>query len=630
MFQSSFFFSRLHQKMTLSNRSNIIILAVFGTALYAQDELTKRMYDISNGPQQYYSSDAYSYFTSKGFSLPPQKSRDEAVRSFQAATRLAAMGSRAKEALSVLVTAYPQAVHVTEILNVHYSGEGTFEDWVQTYVAGEKNKFILSSPFLDYAAMSPCEPFIVSTPEVTRVNGAAVTIPTKDLVNISVTHTVYFGAYALTAITGEQFGVDREKWQQWWKNTPAAPAPATTAARPSGRLRNGQLFSDIVLRGKYRMFLSTGDNLVGRIEAKDDTSLILETSDGKAYTFRPSIIIRYEYLEPPKNTEPQSRNAAAIDSMPFSFDELRGRKIGGRQLEIHINSGMVFRGILMEIDSQGIKLQVGNSTIPITREVVKNIRIVPPPPKTAPPLQRQETAPAYRDTVVVKSTETDEWGKPKPDSTYVGTITGEEADFLIITTSGAADKRIPRNRIVRVVKKSTGSYEAVIKRYAKPLFCPNEMFLVDLPPGKPGRPFFKVCVDRYEYPNIKGSRPKINVSYDDARALCHKRGKRLCTAEEWQWACGGIEGYTYPYGWNPEEEKCNTDGSRPPEPSGSRHNCVSKFGGYDMAGNVFEWVIGPRKQPSFMGGPYSKCQTITEGVGGSAKPQSGFRCCKGN
>jgi formylglycine-generating enzyme required for sulfatase activity len=156
------------------------------------------------------------------------------------------------------------------------------------------------------------------------------------------------------------------------------------------------------------------------------------------------------------------------------------------------------------------------------------------------------------------------------------------------------------------------------------------MFFVDIPPGKQNRPFFKVCVDRYEYPNVKDAAPKINSSYDEARALCSKRGKRLCTADEWQWACSGLEGYTYPYGWNPEKEKCNTDGNRPPEASGVRSNCVSKFGGYDMVGNVFEWVTDGKKQPSVMGGPYSKCQTITGGVGGSAKPQTGFRCCKSN
>ncbi|MBN1308925.1 MAG: SUMF1/EgtB/PvdO family nonheme iron enzyme [Chitinispirillaceae bacterium] len=629
MFYRSMFSCGLHRMLSLSPLMKIIVLTVFSIDLHAQDELTKLMYDISNGPQHYYSPDAYSYFTGKGFSLPVQKSRDDAVKCFKAVIAMAEMGGKAKEALTVLLTAYPQAVHVTEILNVHYSGEGTFEDWVQTYVAGEKNKFILSSPFLEYKAMSPCEPFILSTPEVTRLNGEPVTIPTKDLVNISVTHTVYFGAYALTAITGEQFGIDREKWQQWWKGgvATATAAPARSALE---RLRSGQLFSDIILHGTYRMFLSTGDELTGRVEAKSDTSLIVETTDGKAYTFRPSIITKYEYLEPPKRSLSPSRNDVNADSMPFSFDELRDRKIGGRQLEVRINSGMVFRGTLKEIDSQEIKLQVGSSTIPITREVVIDIRIVPPPPKTAPHVRQRETAPVHLDTVVVRGTGTDEGEKPKKDSIYVGTITGHDADFLVIAISGAGEKRIPRNRILRVVKKSTASYEAIIKRYAEPLFCPDDMFLVDLPPGKPGRPFFKVCVDRYEYPNVKGAHPRINVSYDDALSLCHKRGKRLCTAEEWKWACGGIEGYTYPYGWNLEKGKCNVDGSRTPEPSGSRHNCVSKFGGYDMVGNVFEWVTGPKKQPSFMGGPYSKCQTLTEGVGGSAKPQSGFRCCKGN
>ncbi len=410
----------------------------------------------------------------------------------------------------------------------------------------------------------------------------------------------------------------------------ATSATPAVSPRPSGMLRSGQLFGDIVIRGQYRMFLSTGDNLVGRVEAKDDTSLILETSDGKAFTFRPSIIIKYEYLEPPKTRENSSSAASPDDSLPFSFDQLRARHVGARQLEVRINSGMVFRGTLKEIDSLEMKLQVGNSIIPIARDVVLNIRLVPSQPRTPPVKQQPAAVASRRDTVVVKNTESDDWGKPKPDLVYTGTITGEDADNLVIATSDAGDKKIPRGRIIRVVKNSTESYETIIKRYAEPLFCPDDMFLVDLPPGKQGRPFFKVCVDRYEYPNFKGTQPDVNVSYDDARALCHKRGKRLCTADEWQWACGGLEGYTYPYGWNPEEEKCNTDGNRAAEPSGSRHNCVSKFGGYDMTGNVFEWVTGPKKQPSIMGGPYSKCQTITEGVGGSAKPQSGFRCCKGN
>jgi hypothetical protein len=486
--------------------------------------------------------------------------------------------------------------------------------------------------------MSKCENFIASTYEITRISGETVTIPTKDVVNISVTHTIYFGACALSQISGENFGIDLEKWRSWWNAGPVeaattAPETAPPQVRSSGQLKSGQLFSDIVVKGVYRMYLSTGDELEGRVEAKDDTSLILETTDRKAYTFRPSIIFRYEYLEPPKSGANQVRKNPGADTLALTFDELLSRQDDGRTLEIRISSGMVFRGILESIDSESLKLKVGNSSIPITREVVVAIRTVPQttaPAPEQPPRKQQSSSTGGNDTVIVKNPETDDWGRAKPDFVVTGTITTDNNNRIVMTLTDGGEKTIPRNQVVRIVKNSVDSYETVIKRYAAPLFCPNDMFLVDLPPGKQGRPFFKVCVDRYEYPNISGTVPKIGVSFDEAKALCEKRGRRLCSSEEWQWACGGIEGYTYPYGWNPEEEKCNTDGSRPPEASGSRHNCVSKFGGYDMAGNAFEWVRGPRQQPSIMGGPLSKCQTITEGVGGSARPQSGFRCCLSN
>ena len=86
----------------------------------------------------------------------------------------------------------------------------------------------------------------------------------------------------------------------------------------------------------------------------------------------------------------------------------------------------------------------------------------------------------------------------------------------------------------------------------------------------------------------------------------------------------------HPYGWNRDDNKCNTEGAVVVERSGSRHNCVSKYGGYDMVGNIFEWVTGTNNDPMLMGGPYSKCQTVSPGVGGGAKPQTGFRCCKSN
>jgi hypothetical protein len=301
-------------------------------------------------------------------------------------------------------------------------------------------------------------------------------------------------------------------------------------------------------------------------------------------------------------------------------------------LEVRLTSGTVFRGKLDFIDTESMKLSVENSSIPIDRNVVVNIRVIPlqSAPTPEPPRKQTSGVATKRDTVVVKNPQTDDWGRPKPDFVYTGTISSDDNGEIVIATDGDGEKKILRNQVVRVVRNSLDSYEAVIKRYAAPLFCPEDMFLVDLPPGKQGRPFFKVCVDRYEFPNVNGSVPRANVSYDQAKSLCEQKGKRLCSADEWQWACSGLEGYTYPYGWNPEDQKCNTDGNRAPEASGARYNCVSKFGGFDMVGNVFEWVTGPKRQPAIMGGPLSKCQTITEGFGGSAKPQTGLRCCKSN
>jgi formylglycine-generating enzyme len=152
--------------------------------------------------------------------------------------------------------------------------------------------------------------------------------------------------------------------------------------------------------------------------------------------------------------------------------------------------------------------------------------------------------------------------------------------------------------------------------------------MVDLPPGRTGKPFFKVCVDRYEYPNRSGTVPRTNLAYADAAKLCEQHGKRLCTALEWSWACGGLDGLTYPYGKSFEQDRCNSD-TRLVETSGNRINCSSPFGGFDMVGNVFEWVSNYGK-PALMGGPFSKCQTVSPSPSGNATPQSGLRCCKGN
>lgn len=592
---------------------------------------------ISSLPGTFYTPQAISYFSAKGISLPAQKPLSEITNSYHKLLKIAGAGISAKPLLPILISSFPKAIHVTEVKNVRYNGEGTFDDWVYTYVAGEKNKFLLASPLFDYNTMMLLEKCIGSSHEVTRLSGEPVSKPTKEAVNIAVTHTLYPAAYVLAALTGEIHGIEQNRWQEWWNVYGAGfngSAAGTSGPAPVfGKLQSGQLFSDIVSKGRYELHLATGNVLTGTVESKDDTSLVFECTDGKAYSFKSTLISRFEKLEQP--VAATKTVVAASDSLPFSFDELRGKKIGNRTIEVRVNSGMVFRGIVKEINADMMKLDVGGSEIQVSRDVTLNVRIIPNVTASQPVQQKSDAASVKavqgkKDSVIVKNPTTDDWGVPGQNIIYTGTILDENANAVTMNTDTAGEKSIPRASIVRIVKNSENSYESLIKRYAQALFCPEDMFIVDIPPGKEGRPFFKVCVDRYEFPNAKGAAPKINVSYDEAREQCSKRGKRLCTSDEWQYACSGIEGYTYPYGWNMEKDKCNSDSNRPPEESGNRHNCVSKFGGYDMAGNASEWVTDKRRQPSIVGGPYSKCQTIAEGVGGSAKPQTGFRCCKSN
>ena len=142
------------------------------------------------------------------------------------------------------------------------------------------------------------------------------------------------------------------------------------------------------------------------------------------------------------------------------------------------------------------------------------------------------------------------------------------------------------------------------------------------------------CVDRYEWPNKKGSKPAVAMTAvqspwdkrrgDDARnaeALCASVGKRLCAMEEWVSACRGEGGADYPFGgelpgrlqrsedapcnyaqWFRPREDINKVFKRDPgylarlnqsDPSGTR-GCVSASGAEDMMGNVEEWVTCPR------------------------------------
>jgi len=379
---------------------------------------------------------------------------------------------------------------------------------------------------------------------------------------------------------------------------------------------------ELQVGGTYKMILITGDVLEGVLYSKTDTNIIIDCQD-KPYSFEPSLISEYQLISLPSKIQ-TSKDLSG----PISYEQLMQIK-SGISISVKIKSGAVFNGVLSKCDEEQLEIDAGGSVIPIARNIIEQISIISKPKEQS---TKQDTIKnVVYDTIIVKNPETDDYGRPKENLTIIGKIIKEDNIRLTLEKPDKKTVSFTFDQIVRIFRHTPQNPEEErIKNYAKPLFCPNDMVLIDMPPGKANRPFFKVCIDKYEYPNTFGKVPVVNISFEEAQKICEKQGKRLCTWEEWQWACSGLEGFAYPYGINLEKENCNTEGTRIIEPSGSRNKCISKFGVLDMTGNVFEWVKDKNNLPAAMGGPLSKCPTISPGGSGDAKPTIGFRCCKSN
>lgn len=105
------------------------------------------------------------------------------------------------------------------------------------------------------------------------------------------------------------------------------------------------------------------------------------------------------------------------------------------------------------------------------------------------------------------------------------------------------------------------------------------------------------CMDRYEYPNRAGEKPLNLVTFLDAERLCAARGRRLCTEQEFERACGGLDGWAHPYADTYQPGRCNAEVEvMVGEPqwlatSGAFADCVTPEGIFDLDGNLSEWVI---------------------------------------
>lgn len=124
-----------------------------------------------------------------------------------------------------------------------------------------------------------------------------------------------------------------------------------------------------------------------------------------------------------------------------------------------------------------------------------------------------------------------------------------------------------------------------------------------------GKPAY-YCIDQFEFPNKPCALPFVWAAPAFAKKMCELQGKRLCTQGEWSQACrgdpAGGKDTKYAYGDELDLQVCHTN--RPhrqrcdvrsikgawetcttdTEPAGAFPKCRSRFGVFDLHGNVAE------------------------------------------
>lgn len=148
------------------------------------------------------------------------------------------------------------------------------------------------------------------------------------------------------------------------------------------------------------------------------------------------------------------------------------------------------------------------------------------------------------------------------------------------------------------------------------------------------------CVDVYEYPNRRGRNPGVHVNWTQARNLCLKRGRRLCTEQEWERACKGPAGMRYSTGHEVPSGDCNVsdpENPRVPGAIGAFKKCRSGYGVADMSGNVAEWTASSWSRSvqdrvvkggaADQAGYTARCSARVNENRSARQANLGFRCC---
>ncbi len=154
------------------------------------------------------------------------------------------------------------------------------------------------------------------------------------------------------------------------------------------------------------------------------------------------------------------------------------------------------------------------------------------------------------------------------------------------------------------------------------VFVPVGCFLMGDETGSlDERPVHQQCIDtpfwidQFEVSNAQygspgqfpgADLPRDSLTWFQARAFCERRGGRLPTIVEWEYAARGPSGLKYTWGASFVEENANAYrvGVQSSEPVNSHPGGQSWLGAFNMTGNVWEWTSSTYT-PSY---PYTTAQ----------------------
>jgi formylglycine-generating enzyme required for sulfatase activity len=168
-------------------------------------------------------------------------------------------------------------------------------------------------------------------------------------------------------------------------------------------------------------------------------------------------------------------------------------------------------------------------------------------------------------TVCIDTYEASVWSIPPSNKSLVAKVQTGKATLADLTKSGAT-------------QLSPADYLGLCSP-SFPANFPSDGNWTPVPGSSPPSPGVYAV-------SIPGVRPTGCISWFQANQACLLSGKRLLTNVEWQGAAAG----TPDPGTDNGTSDCNISAVADAVSTGSRTNCKSSWGVFDMVGNVNEWV----------------------------------------